>query len=182
MKIDEFKREHNIRLSAVVATDSKWAIGRDNTIPWRVPSDLKRFKDLTMGHHMIMGRKTYESIGGPLPGRMSIVCTRNPEYVAYGSIVVNSLQEAVQKCPPNEETFIVGGESLYVDLLPYTDLVYLTEIHTVVEDADTHFPKLSPADWLLLRERREEMSDKDECSFTFKTFLKSDLVSQHINW
>jgi len=171
-----------LRLSSIVAMDKNNAIGKENKIPWRLSSDLKHFKEKTMGYHMIMGRKTYESIGKPLPGRMTIILTKDLAYTALGSIVVHSIEEAIDACPKGEEIFIVGGQAIYEAFFPYTHLIYLTQVETEIVGADTHFPTLSLEDWVLLREREQEQTEKDDCKFTFQTFMRKDLISKNIDF
>ena len=134
-------------LSIIVAMASNRTIGINNTLPWRCPEDLKRFKALTMGHHMIMGRKTFDSIGKPLPGRTTVVVTRNHELKIEGCIVVYSLDKAIAACAGDEEVFIVGGAELYTQAMPLVDTLYITEIRQNVE-GDAHFPEFDKTEWL----------------------------------
>jgi dihydrofolate reductase len=146
------------RVSIIVAMAQNRTIGINNTLPWRCPEDLKRFKALTMGHHMIMGRKTYDSIGKPLPGRTTVVVTRNPELKIEGCIVAHSLNEAITASSGDAEIFIVGGAELYAQAMPLADTLYVTEIqHNVVGDA--YFPAFNPAQWHeVSREARSQQS------------------------
>lgn len=128
-------------------------IGRNNALPWRLPADLKRFKSLTMGHPVLMGRKTYESIGKPLPGRRNLVVTRNRGYKAPGCDIVHSLDEAVAACRDAREIFIIGGAELYRESLPRAHCLEFTEIHAEFE-GDALFPALPPGEW---RETRREV-------------------------
>ncbi len=134
------------RLSIIAALSRNRVIGRDNTLPWHLPEDLRHFKALTMGHHIVMGRKTYESLGRLLPGRTTVIVTRNPEYRIEGAIVVTSLQQALEVCRGEAEIFIIGGAELYGQALPLTDHLYLTEIDAEFE-GDVHFPQLSQLHW-----------------------------------
>lgn len=174
------KRSKNITLSSIVAIDNNNAIGKGNQIPWKVPSDLKYFKEKTMGHHIIMGRKTYESIGKPLPGRMTIVVTKDANFVALGSHVAHSMSDAIALCPDNEETFVVGGNQIYQMFWNVLDLMYVTRIDCEVKDADTFYPQFTPEDWLLLRETLQTKGQKDEYAFKFQTFLRRDLIGKNI--
>jgi len=122
-------------------------IGANNALPWHLSSDLKRFKALTMGHHIIMGRKTFESIGRVLPGRTSVVVTRNPEFNFEGILVAHSLREALQKCTSDDEIFVIGGEEIFQAALPVASRVYATEIANEYE-GNTYFPELDNAKWL----------------------------------
>jgi dihydrofolate reductase len=121
-------------------------IGRDNKLPWRLPEDLKHFKALTMGHPMIMGRKTWESLPGKLPGRQHIVVTRDPAYCADGATVVGSLQAAVAAAGEVDEVFVIGGAELYAQAFEFADRLQLTEIAADFA-GDAHFPDWSRATW-----------------------------------
>jgi dihydrofolate reductase len=135
-----------MRVSLIVAADLSGVIGRDGGLPWHLPADLKRFKALTMGHHLVVGRKTYESIGRPLPGRTMLVVSRQPGYSSTGVTVVGSPEEAIRvaQAVGESELFVAGGAELYRHLLPRADRVYLTRVEARVE-GDTHFPDLDPA-------------------------------------
>lgn len=137
-------------ISIIAAYNNKRAIGKDGKIPWHLPEDLKRFKDLTMNHPIIMGRKTWESIGKPLPGRRSVVVTRDSDKVyPKGVEVVHSLRSAVigaQEYYLNDEIFIIGGEEIYRQALPKADKMYLTHIHND-SDGDTFFPDFDMDEW-----------------------------------
>lgn len=134
------------RISIIVAMAQDRTIGINNTLPWRCPEDLKHFKALTMGHHMIMGRKTFDSIGKPLPGRTTVVVTRNPDLKIDGCIVTHSLHEAIKACTVDKEIFIVGGAELYSQALPLADTIYLTEIQQEIM-GDAHFPNFNTSEW-----------------------------------
>ncbi len=135
------------RVSLIVAMASNRVIGINNTLPWHLPADLKHFKALTMGHHIVMGRKTWESIGKPLPGRTSVVVTRNPDYTVPGVIVVNSLQAAIAACNNDAEIFVIGGAALYQQAITLADRIYLTEIVADIR-GDAYFPEFNPGEWL----------------------------------
>lgn len=133
------------RISIIVAlSETTHAIGKDNNLLWKIPEDLKRFKSLTMGHPIIMGRKTFESIGRPLPGRLNIIVTRNKEYRATGAIIVSSIEEAIAhaKKEDTQEVFIIGGQEIYTLALPFTDRLYLTLIQSDLQ-GDVFFPDYS---------------------------------------
>ncbi|MBW2705405.1 MAG: dihydrofolate reductase [Deltaproteobacteria bacterium] len=130
-------------ISSIVAMASNRVIGNRGDIPWMIPGEQKMFKKITLGHTVIMGRKTYESIGRPLPGRTNIVITRQSDYQATGCIVAHDLDSAFQACPPQEdEAFICGGGQLYQASLPVTDRIYLTVLPREVA-GDTYFPEVS---------------------------------------
>ncbi len=130
-------------LSLIVAMTEERVIGKNNQLPWHLSEDLKRFKKITMGHPIIMGRKTFESIGKPLPGRQNIVISRNASFRADGVAVVHSLVEALAACPPGtNEAFVIGGASIYEAALPKADRLYLTLIHRSIP-GDATFPPVN---------------------------------------
>lgn len=130
-------------LSAIVAASENRVIGRGNALPWNIPGDLKRFRQITSGHPIIMGRKTFESIGRPLPGRLNLVITRNSQFANSASFlgvkVCGSFEEAVQSCVHADEVFVIGGGEIYAQALPKIQKLYLTEVHCQIE-GDTLFP------------------------------------------
>jgi dihydrofolate reductase len=134
-------------VSIVVAMDERNAIGRAGGLPWRLPEDLKRFKALTMGKPVVMGRRTWESIGKPLPGRHNIVVTRRAGFAPAGVTVVGSLDEALVAAGQVPEVCIIGGAEIYRLALPSTDVLHLTLVHASVADADTYFPAVAVGDW-----------------------------------
>lgn len=134
------------RISIIVAMAKNRTIGINNTLPWRCPADLKHFKALTMGHHMIMGRKTFDSIGKALPGRTTVIVTRNTNLSIEGCVIAHSLQEAIHACTGDEEIFIVGGAELYSLSLHLADKLYITEIQQDVH-GDAHFPEFDHSKW-----------------------------------
>jgi dihydrofolate reductase len=134
------------RISLIVAMAKNRVIGVNNTLPWHLPADLKHFKSLTMGHHIVMGRKTYESIGKPLPGRTSVVVTRNTGYSATGVITVNSLEAAIAACTNDDEIFVIGGAELYRQAIQLADRIYLTEIEADIS-GDAHFTEFDSSFW-----------------------------------
>lgn len=134
------------RISLIVAMAKNRTIGVNNTLPWRCPEDLKHFKSLTMGHHMIMGRKTYESIGKPLPGRTTVVVSHNLALKITGCIIVHSLEQAIAACLKDDEIFIVGGAEVYAQAMALVDKLYITEIQENVE-GDAHFPRFTLNEW-----------------------------------
>ena len=121
-------------------------IGANNQLPWHLPEDLKHFRALTMGHVIIMGRKTYESIGRLLPGRKSLIVSRNPDYVVSGAHVVSSLTEAFAVCENESELFVIGGAELYLTALGFSQRIYMTEINLEVE-GDAYFPQIDESAW-----------------------------------
>lgn len=135
-----------MRLALVVAAAENGVIGRGNELPWHLPDDLQRFKHLTLGKPMVMGRKTYDSIGRPLPGRTSIVVTRQPGLTLPGCIVVHSLDAALAAAGDVPEVAVIGGEQLFRHALPRADLIHLTRVHAAVP-GDTFLPALEPQHW-----------------------------------
>jgi len=159
------------RISIIVAMAQNRTIGINNTLPWRCPEDLKHFKALTMGHHMIMGRKTFDSIGKPLPGRTTVVVTRNRELEITGCIIAHSLPEAITACAGDNEIFIVGGAELYVQALPLADTLYITEIrHDVAGDA--HFPRFDASEWQEIEREPRQQETPERLSYHFVTYRR----------
>ena len=159
------------RISIIVAMARDRTIGINNTLPWRCPEDLKHFKSLTMGHHIIMGRKTFNSIGKPLPGRTTVVVTRNPALKIEGCIVTHSLDEAIAACAGDDEIFIVGGAELYAQALPLADKIYLTEIQQEVT-GDAYFPAFNQNEWCeTVREPRAQDSPQP-LTYHFVTYQR----------
>ncbi|HSE98913.1 MAG TPA: dihydrofolate reductase [Blastocatellia bacterium] len=166
-------------ISIIVAMDEKGGIGRDNRLPWRLSADLKKFKELTMGHHIILGRKTFESIGRPLPGRHSVIVTHQPGYIAEGCFVVHSLDDALRfaREQGENESFICGGAEIYAQALGRTDRIYLTRVHAVV-GADTFFPEWDESEWQVEESYHHPADEKNEHSFTFKLLTRSKPLSR----
>ena len=133
-------------ISLVVAAATNGVIGRDGALPWRLSDDLRRFKVLTMGKPIVMGRLTHESIGVPLPGRQNIVITRDADYVAEGCDVVMSPDAALEAAGSADEIMIIGGEQIYKEFLPMADRVYMTRVAAAV-DGDARFPELAATEW-----------------------------------
>ena len=132
----------------IAAMAANRVIGRENTIPWHIPGEQQRFKELTMGHALIMGRKTRQAIGRPLPGRRNIVISRNPDFQTPGSEVVHSLEEGLALCPDETKIFIIGGEQIYRLALPLVDTLILSVLPYAV-DGDACFPEFSSSDFEL---------------------------------
>jgi dihydrofolate reductase len=154
------------RISLIVAVARNGVIGKDGKLPWHLPEDLKRFKALTMGHHIIMGRRTWESIGRPLPGRKSVVVTRQRDYSAPGAIVVHSLPDAVAACAGDDEVFVIGGEEIYRTALPIADRIHLTRLDADYA-GDTRFPALAPGQWHEVSRERHPGNGPDRPGFDF---------------
>jgi dihydrofolate reductase len=133
-------------LSLIVAVAKNNVIGLNNTLPWHLPEDLKRFRALTTGHHIIMGRKTYESLGRLLPGRTTVIVTRNKNYKLEGALIAHSLESAVDLCQNDAEAFVIGGAELYQDGLRLANKLYITEVDLSIE-GDAFFPNLDLNLW-----------------------------------
>jgi dihydrofolate reductase len=133
-------------LSLIVAVSSNGVIGVNNTLPWHLPEDLKRFRALTTGHHIIMGRKTYESLNRLLPDRTTVIVTRNHDYAVAGAVITHSLEDAIACCKSDPEAFLIGGAELYAEGLRLADKLYLTEIHAAYE-GDAFLPAIDWAQW-----------------------------------
>ncbi len=160
-----------MRISLIVAVDEAGGIGIDNRLPWRLPDDQKRFKALTMGHTLIMGRRTYDSIGRALPGRTMIVITRNPAFHAEGVAAVGSLEQALEIARQGGETeaFIAGGAHIFSEAFPLADRVYLTKVHAVIH-CDVYFPPFDPEEWKELESSFHSKDDRNEHDFTFTVY------------
>lgn len=163
------KKQLMITLIAAAAENN--ALGKDNQLLWHLPDDFKRFKSLTTGHHIVMGRKTFESFPKPLPNRTHIIITRQQEYNYEGCIVVHSLEEALAICPASEENFIIGGAEIYLQTLPFADKIELTRVHASF-DADAFFPEFNATHWNCVFEEAHAVDEKHNYAFTFQTFTK----------
>ncbi|MEE4196449.1 MAG: dihydrofolate reductase [Bacteroidales bacterium] len=152
-------------LSIIVAVAENNVIGKDNRLIWHLPRDLKHFKETTTGHYIIMGRKTFESNGRPLPNRTNVIISRAKDYHAEGCIVVHSLEEALRKAQDDSEAFIIGGGKIYELALPLVDRIYLTKIHHSFE-GDTFFPEINRDEWELIDQRYFEADEKNKYPFS----------------
>jgi dihydrofolate reductase len=157
-----------VTISIIVAMDRERGIGKNNTLPWRLSSDLKRFKRLTMGHHLLMGRRTFESIGKPLPGRQTIILTRQA-YRQEGCLIAESFEQAVEiaRAAGEQELFVCGGSQVYAEAIGRTDRIYLTLVHSIT-GADTFFPAMDDSSWLETETIDHPAGPGDEYPFTFK--------------
>lgn len=172
-----------MKCSLIVAMADNQTIGIDNTLPWHLPNDLKYFKQVTMAKPIIMGRKTYESIGRPLPGRTNIVITRQSDYQAEGIVVVHSLQEALDQAEDigfvgaHDEVMVIGGAEIYQQALLQADRLYITHVHADVE-GDASFPKVNWLDWQ--EAKREDYSADPEGSEKRNPYDYSFVVYERI--
>lgn len=158
------------RFSILVAMAKNRVIGRNNALPWQLPPDLKRFKQLTMGHHIVMGRKTYESIGRPLPGRTSVIVTRQPDYQVPGAIVAGSIAEALKVCSEgkemDQEIFVIGGAEIYQQALGSCQRMYVTEIQQEFE-GDALFPEFNQQEWREISREKHRLAEDDGLEYHF---------------
>lgn len=146
-------------------------IGKDNDLIWHLSDDLKHFKNLTKGHHVIMGRKTFESMGRPLPGRTNIVITRQKDYKAPGCILVHTLEEAIRKAEGDSQPFVIGGGEIYKHALDYAQTIELTEVDGEFE-GDTHFPQFSTDEWKEVERTHHPKDEKHDYAFDFIRYEK----------
>ncbi|MDB9720691.1 dihydrofolate reductase [Winogradskyella sp.] len=161
-------------LTLIVAAGENNAIGKDNDLIWHLSNDLKRFKSLTNGHHIIMGRKTFESFPKPLPNRTHIVITRQTDYkVPSGVIVVNSLADAIDAAKSDNQPFIIGGGEIYKQALALVDKLEITRVHAVFENADTFFPEIDNTKWQEINRTTHNVDEKHAHAFSFITYLKN---------
>ncbi len=158
-----------MKIALIVAMASNRAIGLNNQLPWHLSADLKQFKKITMGSPILMGRKTYESIGRPLPGRTNIILSRDQAYQQDGCLVFNEIETALRHCCQSAEMlFVIGGSALYEAMLPLADTLYVTEIKREFP-GDTFFPELNLADWREVE--REDINDDPDAAFSY-SFVK----------
>ena len=159
-------------ITIIVAAAENDAIGKNNNLIWSLPDDLKRFKRLTSGHCIIMGRKTFDSFPGLLPNRKHIVISKKSQsYFPEEVIVANNFEDAIKATNEDENPFIIGGGQIYNIAMKYTDTIELTRVHKEFE-ADTFFPKINENEWQLINEEKHEMDEHHKFSFTYKTYLK----------
>ena len=163
-----------MKISQIVAIAENYAIGKDNDLIWRLPADLKHFKEITMGHCMLMGRKNYESIGRPLPGRTTIIVTRDSNYKQEGCHVVHSIEDGIElaRSQNEEELMIIGGGQIYEQTLDQTTSIYLTVVHETF-DADTFYPKLEDSEWQEVHIDKHLADEKNKFDYTFKTLKRT---------
>ncbi|MCV9931490.1 dihydrofolate reductase [Flavobacterium sp. LS1R47] len=158
-----------IIMIAAVAENN--ALGKNNEMIWHLSNDFKRFKALTTGHHIIMGRKTFESFPKPLPNRTHIVITRQENYQPEGCIVVKSIEEAIAKCPKDEDSFIIGGGEIYNLGMPFADILEITRVHHSFE-ADAFFPEINKKEWQLAEVEPNKRDEKHLYDYTYETYIR----------
>jgi len=158
-----------MKVAIIVAMDKQGLIGRNNDLPWKLSADLKYFRRVTMGKPLVMGRNTHESIGRPLPGRKNIIVTSNANYHVDGCTVVSSLDQALLACDDAEEVMVMGGASLYEQLLPQADRVYLTHVNAELE-GDTWFPQWNKDQWQEISREDHQADEKNQYPYSFVVY------------
>lgn len=164
-----------MKISSIVAASENNAIGKDNDLMWNLPDDMKFFKQKTTGHPIIMGRKTYDSMGKPLPRRVNIVLTRNNDFTAEGVEVFHDIEPAIEfaKKLDQDEIFIIGGAKIYELAMPYIDRIYLTRVHGNFE-GEVYFPELKAENWETISKEYHPADERHDFSFTFYTLERKD--------
>ena len=157
-------------ISIIVAVSENWGIGRGNELLWHIPEDLKRFKRLTLGNTVVMGKKTWESLPRhPLPGRKNIVLTDVPDEIIDDCITAYSIEDALSKCDKEEEIFVIGGGSIYRQFLPIADRLYITHIHQSAP-ADVFFPVINMNIWKILAEEKSDIAEVGDINYTYAVY------------
>lgn len=159
----------NTKITLIAAATENNVIGKDNKMPWHMPNDFKYFKQTTLGHSVVMGRKTFESLGKALPERRNIVLTKDQDWSAENVDVANSIDELLNYCRDEREIFIIGGAKIYEQTLPLASKVLLTRIHAHI-DGDAYFPALPADEWKLVRSERHEKDDRHAYDYTFEVY------------
>ena len=158
-------------VSIIAAMDRNRLIGNENQLPWHLPADLAHFKRVTMGKPIIMGRKTYESIGRPLPGRTNIVLTRSSDFNAEGVLTANTLEQALNHVSAEDEIMIIGGSTIYELTLPRADRLYLTYVEDSFE-GDAWFPEFDLEQWHIVASEEHGADEKNSCAYRFVTYAR----------
>ena len=158
-----------IIMIAAVAENN--ALGKNNELVWHLPNDFKRFKSLTTNHHIIMGRKTFESFPKALPNRVHVVITRQSDYNPEGCIVVDSIEKAIAICPENEDSYIIGGGEIYNLGMEHADILEITKVHHSF-DADTYFPEIDKSDWQIVESEENFKDEKHLYDYTYETYIR----------
>jgi dihydrofolate reductase len=163
-------------ISIIVAVSEDLGIGKDNELLWHISDDLKRFKRLTSGNTVIMGKKTWESLPKrPLQGRKNIVLTDNPDESIENSVTAYSIDDALSKCGPHEEIFIIGGGSIYRQFMPIADRLYITHVHKKTP-ADIYFPEIDPATWKIVGQEEFKTGEKSNIPYTYTIYERKDRI------
>ncbi len=155
----------------IAAASENNALGKENKLLWHLPDDFKRFKTITSGHYIIMGRKTFESFPKPLPNRTHIIITRQKNYTFPDCIIATNLENALELAPKNEAVFIIGGGEIYKQSIDIADKIELTRVHSTFE-ADTFFPEISLDKWKLVMKENHKKDEKHKFEYTFETYIK----------
>jgi len=158
-------------ITMIAAAAENNELGKDNDLVWHLPDDFRRFKQLTTGHHIIMGRKTFESFPKPLPNRVHVIITRNRDYKPEGAVVVHSMKEALEVAKDDDQPFIIGGGEIYTIGMDYADCIELTRVHGKF-DADTFFPEIDPEIWKVEKKELHGADERHEVAFTYITYLR----------
>lgn len=161
-------------ITLIVAVGKNNELGKENDLVWHLPNDFKRFKKLTTGHHIIMGRKTFESFPKLLPNRVHVVITRNEKYKREGTIIVHSMKEALQIAKNDTQPFIIGGGEIYSLGIPIADKIELTRVHGSF-DADTFFPEIQINEWELIKEEHHNIDEHHKYAYTYLTYLRKNI-------
>lgn len=155
----------------IAAVAENYALGKNNDLLWHLPNDFKRFKEITSGHHIIMGRKTFESFPKPLPNRTHVIITRQQDFKREGCIVVSDIEKAIAVCPKNEDLYIIGGGEIYSQSIHFADQLDITKVHHSF-DADVFFPEIDPEIWDLTSEKFNPKDEKHLFDYTFQIFTR----------
>ena len=155
----------------IAAAAENNALGKDNKMVWNLPDDYKRFREITTGHYIILGRKTFESLEKPLKNRTHVIVTRDKNYKAEDCIIVNSIEEALKTVPKDEDNFIIGGAEIYKQSIHLSDKIELTRVHTTCE-ADAFFPEIDTKEWELIAEKHHPKDERHAFDFTYLTYVK----------
>lgn len=158
-------------ITLIAAVGENNELGKNNDLIWHLPADLKRFKQVTTAHHIIMGRKTYESIRKPLPNRTTVIITRNPDYTAEGCIVVQSLEEAIKIAKVDENSFVIGGAEIYKKAILLVDELDICEVHNSF-DADVFFPKIDDTIWKEIKREKFKSDSKNNYDYSFVKYVR----------
>lgn len=161
-------------ISLIVAYDKNLGIGKENTLAWKLSEDLKNFKKITENNYIVMGRKTFESIGRALPNRKNIILTRDKNYKQDKCLIINSIQDILNfaQSKPHYEIFIIGGAQIYKEFLEHADRLYITEVNTQMQDLDAFFPKWDKSKFKRIGHKKYHKNDKNEFDFEFNVFEK----------
>ncbi|KKX49093.1 MULTISPECIES: dihydrofolate reductase [Sphingobacterium] len=160
-----------LKITLIVAATENNVIGKGNKMPWHLPNDLKYFKKNTLEHSVVMGRKTFESLGKPLPDRRNIILTRDMTAKSDDVDIANSFQEVLNYCRDEREIFVIGGGEIFKQTLPFADKILLTRLHTTI-DGDAYFPELPTHDWILESEDKHEKDEKHAFDYSFQVYVR----------